>query len=83
MVVSLGPPLRLVSQPCSPVVISLCAGGIPNSYSAELVGVLLGSHFSADCQKILLDCKGDISSAESTKRPVRQAAWVLRVQKSL
>ena len=53
--------------------------GIPNSYKAELVGVLLGSHFSADGQKIHPDCKGAIASAEGTKRPVRQAAWVLRV----
>ena len=53
--------------------------GIPNSYKEELVGVLLGSHFSADGQKIHLDCKVAMASAESTKRPVRQAAWVLRV----
>ena len=57
--------------------------GIPNPYKTELLGVLLGSHFSADGQKIHLDCKGAIASAEGTKRPVRQAAWVLRVRKSL
>ena len=57
--------------------------GIPNSYKAELVGILLVSHLSAAGKKIKLDCQGAIASATGTKRPVRQATWVLRVRQSI
>ena len=78
------PPASGAAAPLRSGDIPVCrVPGIPNSYKAELVGALLGSQFSADGQKIQLDCKGAIASAESTKLSMRQAAWVLKVRKSL
>ena len=57
--------------------------GVPNSYKAELIGVLLGSHLSPAHENIRLDCKGAIASAQGQKRPVRQAHWVQEVRSSL
>ena len=57
--------------------------GVPNSYKAELVGMLLGSHFSGEGEKIRLDCQGAIASALGQKRPIRQAGWVQKVRHSL
>ena len=57
--------------------------GVPNSYKAELVGMLLGSHFSGEGEKIRLDCQGAIASALSQKRPIKQAGWVQKVRRSL
>jgi hypothetical protein len=57
--------------------------GVPNSYKAELVGMLLGSHFSGEGEKIRLDCQGAIASALGQKRPIRQAGWVQKVRRSL
>ena len=54
--------------------------GVPNSYKAELIGVLLGSHLSPAHENIRLDCKGAIASAQGQKRPVRQAHWVQEVR---
>ena len=56
--------------------------GVPNSYKAELVGMLLGSHFSGEGEKIRLDCHGAIASALGQKRPIRQAGWVQKVRRS-
>ena len=57
--------------------------GVPNSYKAELVGILLGSHFSPEGEQLHLDCQGAIASAVGSKRPVRQARWVTAVRQSL
>ena len=57
--------------------------GDPNSYKAELVGMLLGSHFSEVGDTIRLDCQGAIASAQSARRPVRQAFWVQEVRTSI
>ena len=38
--------------------------GDPNSYKAELIGVLLGSHFSGVGETICLDCQGHCICAE-------------------
>ena len=57
--------------------------GIPNSYKAELVRMLLGSHISGEGEKIHLDCQGAIASALSQKHPIRQAGWVQKVRRSL
>ena len=54
--------------------------GAPNSYKAELVGILLGSHFSSQEETLYLDCQGAIASAGGTCRPVRQAFWVTEVR---
>ena len=57
--------------------------GDPNSYKAELVGMLLGSHFSEVGDTIRLDCQGAIASAQSARRPVRQAFWLQEVRTSI
>ena len=57
--------------------------GAPNSYKAELVGILLGSHFSAEREKLCLDCQGAILSSQGNKPPLRQAHWVRQVRSSL
>ena len=54
--------------------------GIPNSYKAELVGLLLGSHFSREGDRLRLDCQGAIASAISRRRPVCEAYWVQAVR---
>ena len=56
---------------------------IPNSYKAELVGILLGSSLSPDGQRIRLDCQGAIASVASRKRPIRQAFWAQQVRSSV
>ena len=57
--------------------------GVPNSYKAELRGVLLGSHLSAAHERLRLDCQGAIASAQGTCWPIRQAFWVGKVRSSL
>ena len=57
--------------------------GVPNSYKAELIRVLLGSHLSPAHENICLDCKGAIASAQGQKRPVCHASWVQEVRSSL
>ena len=57
--------------------------GAPNSYKAELVGILLGSHFGDHGDRLRLDCQGAILSSTRHKRPVRQAHWVQLVRASL
>ena len=57
--------------------------GVPNSYKAELVGMLLGSHFSGEGEKIHLDRQSAIASALSQKRPIRQEGWVQKVRRTL
>ena len=54
--------------------------GVPNSYKAGLVGLLLGSHFSAEGDRLKLDCQGAIASTRSQRRPTRQAYWVQAVR---
>ena len=54
----------------------------PNSYKAKLDGVLLGSHSSEVRDSICLDCEGAIASAQSVRRPVRQALCVPEVRTS-
>ena len=51
--------------------------GNPNSYKAEVVGILLGSPFSPPHTTLRVDCKGAIASTTGTKRPVCQSRWVL------
>ena len=57
--------------------------GNPNSYKSEVVGILLGSHFSSPHATLWVDCKGAIASTTGTKRPVRQSRWVLQARQSL
>ena len=57
--------------------------GVPNSYKAELIGNLVGSHISPEHENIRLDCQGAMASAQGRKRPVRQAYWVQEVRPSL
>ena len=66
----------------------LCDGSVavcrvPNSYKAELVGILLGSHFGDHGDGLRLDCQGASLSSTGHKRPVRQAHWVQLVRASL
>ena len=51
--------------------------GNPNSYRAELVGILLGSHFSPPHTRLRVDCKGAIAAATGSKRPIKHSRWVL------
>ena len=60
-----------------------CVPRVPNSYKAELVGILLGSSLSPDGQCIRLDCQGAIAAANSRKLPVRQSYWVQKVRVSI
>ena len=57
--------------------------GAPDSYKAELVGILLRSHFGDHGDRLRLDCLGAILSSSGHKRPVRQAHWVQLVRASL
>ena len=57
--------------------------GALNSYKAELVGILFGSHFGDHGERLRLDCQGAILSSTGLKRPVRQAHWVQLVRASL
>ena len=54
--------------------------GIPTSCKAERVGLLLGSHFSDEGDRLRLDCQGAIASTLGRRRPVRQAYWVQTVR---
>ena len=56
--------------------------GTPNSYKAELVGILLASRLSEEGERLRLDCQGAIASANGHKRAVRQAFWVHSVRAS-
>ena len=48
----------------------------PNSYKAEVIGILLGSEFSPPSTKKKVDCKGAIASTTGVKRPIRHARYV-------
>ena len=54
--------------------------GNPNLYKAEVVGILLGSHFSPPYATLRVDCKGAIAATMGTRRPVRQSRWVLQAR---
>ena len=63
--------------------IAVCrAPGAPNSYKAELIGILLGSHPSAEGGTLCLDCQGAILSSQGSKPPLCQAHWVRQVRSS-
>ena len=57
--------------------------GGPNSYKAELIGILLASRLSEEGERLRLDCQGAIASANGHKRPVRPAFRVHSVRASL
>ena len=57
--------------------------GNPNSYKAEVIGILLESHFPPPHAKLMVGCKGAIASTTGTKRPVRQLRWVIQARHSL
>ena len=57
--------------------------GAPNSYKAEVIGVLLGSALSPPNTTLRVDCKGAIASTTGTRRPVRHSHWVLLARDSL
>ena len=57
--------------------------GNPNSYRAELIGILLGSHFSPPHTRLQVDCKGAIAAATGFKRPIKHSRWVLCARQSL
>ena len=57
--------------------------GAPHSYKADLIGILLGSHFSAERKTLCLDCQGAILWSQGSKPPLRQAHWVRVVRSSL
>ena len=56
--------------------------GATNSYKAELIGIFLGSHFSAEPETLCLDCQGAILSLQGSKPPLREAHWVRQVRSS-
>ena len=49
--------------------------GNPNSYRAELLGILLGSHFSPPDPRLRVDCKGAIVAATGFERPIKHSRW--------
>ena len=49
------------------------APGIPCNYKAELLGILLGSHFGPHNLVIRVDCQGAISAVLSERRPMKEA----------
>ena len=57
--------------------------GHPNSYKAEVTGILLGSTLSPPNSTLRVDCKGAIASTTGSQRPVRHAKWVLQARESL
>ena len=57
--------------------------GPPNSYKAEVIGILLGSEFPPPSSKIKVDCKGAISSTTGERRPLRYAHYVQLARKSI
>ena len=59
------------------------APGIACNYKAELLGILLGSHFGPLNSVIRLDCQGAISLVLSERRPMKGAHCVLVVRDSL
>ena len=64
--------------------VAVCrVSGAPNSYKAELIGILLGSHFGDHGDRLRLHCQEAILSSTGHKRPVRQAHWVQLVRASL
>ena len=56
--------------------------GNPDSYSVELVGTLLGSHFSPPHACLRVACKGAIAPATGSRRPVKHAKWVMSARHS-
>ena len=60
-----------------------CAPRISCNYKAELLGILLGSHFGPHNSVIRVDCQGAISAELSERRPMKEAYWVLAVGDSL
>ena len=59
------------------------APGIPCNYKAELLGILLGSHFGPRKLASRVDCQRAISAGLSDRRPMKEAYWVLAVRDSL
>ena len=57
--------------------------GNPNSYKAEVVGILLGYQFSPPYSTLRVDCKGAIAATTGTRLPVRQSRWVPQTRHSL
>ena len=57
--------------------------GNSTSYRAELVEVLLGSHFSPPHTRLRVDCKVAIAAATGSKRPIKHSRWVLCTRQSL
>ena len=60
-----------------------CAPGIRCNYKAELLGILLGSHFGPHNSVITPHCQGAISAVVSERRPIKEACSVLAVRDSL
>ena len=48
-----------------------------------VIGILLGSHFSAERDKMCLDCQGAILSSPGSEPPLRQVQLVRQVRSSL
>ena len=57
--------------------------GNPNSFKAEVVGILLGSHFSPPYATLRVDCKGAIAVTTGNRRPVCQSSSVIQARHSL
>ena len=82
---------RLVSPPASGASAVLHDGrivmcqvpGSPNPYKAEVIGLLLGSHFSPPHTPLRVDCKVAIASTTGTRRPIRHARGVIKARESL
>ena len=78
------PPLSGASAVLKDGSIAVCrVPSDPNSYKAEVIGVLSGSHFSEVGDAIRLDCQGAVASAQTVRRPVRRAPWVQEVRTSI
>ena len=56
------------------------APGIPCNYKADLLGILLRSHFGPSNSVIRVDCQGAISAVLSERRQVKEPYWLLAVR---
>ena len=59
------------------------APGIPCNYKAELLCILLGSHFGPRNSVIRVGCQGAISAVLSERRPMKEAYSLFAVPDSL
>ena len=57
--------------------------GPPNSYKAEVIGMLLGSEFPPPSSTIKVDCKGAIASTTTDKRRVRHARYIQMARRAI